>query len=136
MKYIVYILLCDKKTFYTGITRSLRKRLEEHKNKQSFFTKKFSDIKIVYQEEYIDKESAEQREKQLKGWSNAKKKALIKKDLDQLRKLSKVMSLAKSSQGREVYPERSRRESSRGSHLVVNITKFSLPINQLWTDKK
>src|SRR3989344_6427662 len=99
MKYAVYILLCDQKTFYVGITKDLEKRLKEHKNKQSFFTKKFSELSLVYREEYLDRKSAELREEQLKGWSNAKKKALINRDIAKLVKLSKAVSLAKPSTG-------------------------------------
>ncbi len=82
-----------------GITRDLDKRVEEHKSKQSFFTKKFSDIRLVYQEKYSDKKSAEQREKQLKGWSSAKKQALIEGNIDKLKQLSKAVSLVKPSRG-------------------------------------
>ena len=59
------------------MTNDLASRLAEHKNKQSFFTKKFFDIELVYKEEYSDKYQAAAREKQLKGWSRAKKIALI-----------------------------------------------------------
>jgi len=89
MKYTVYILLCDQKTFYIGITKALEKRLQEHRSKQSFFTKKFSDILLVYKEEYIDKKLAENRERQLKGWANAKKEALVHGDIVRLKKLAK-----------------------------------------------
>jgi len=99
MKHIVYILLCDQKTFYVGLTKDLGKRLEEHRGKQSFFTKKFSDIRLVHQEEYLDLKSAERREKQLKGWSSAKKKALVEENIDKLKQLSKAVSLAKPSSG-------------------------------------
>ena len=95
----VYLLLCDQKTFYVGITKNIEKRLKEHKNKESFFTKKFSDIRLVYKKEYSDKKSAEIREKQLKGWSVAKKKALIAGNIANLVKLSKAVSLAKPSAG-------------------------------------
>jgi putative endonuclease len=75
----VYILLCDGETFYTGITNNLKKRIEEHKNKKSFFTKKFFQLKLVYFEKIISKSIAAKREKQIKGWSRAKKILLIKK---------------------------------------------------------
>ena len=75
----VYILLCDVETFYTGITNNLKKRIEEHKNKKSFFTKKFSRLEPVYYEKFIGKSVAAKREKQIKGWSRAKKILLIKK---------------------------------------------------------
>ncbi|MGH7885161.1 MAG: GIY-YIG nuclease family protein [Thermodesulfobacteriota bacterium] len=77
MKWFLYLLLCDQKTYYVGITRNLNKRLESHINKNSKFTKKFDDIKLIYFEEYKEENEAKKREKQLKGWSAAKKKALI-----------------------------------------------------------
>ena len=71
------MLLCDRKTFYVGITPDLLGRFREHKGKLSFFTKKFSDLKLVYCEKYQTKYDAAKREKQLKGWSRAKKQKLI-----------------------------------------------------------
>ena len=73
----VYILLCDRKTFYIGITKSIRDRLLKHKNHLSFFTKKFSEVELVYCEKYENKYEAAGREKQFKGWSRAKKQMLI-----------------------------------------------------------
>lgn len=79
--WLVYLLLCDQKTFYVGITTDVGKRLIEHKGKQSFFTKKFSDIKLVYCEKYESEHEAAMREKQLKGWSRTKKQMLIDRKL-------------------------------------------------------
>lgn len=76
-----YILLCDQKTFYVGITNNIKKRLSDHRNKKSFFTKKFSDIKLVYSEEFRNKLDAAKRERQFKGWSRKKKIVLINKSL-------------------------------------------------------
>ena len=75
------MLLCDQKNFYVGITSVLAERIREHKNKDSFFTKIFSDIKLAYCEQYSDKYKAAKREKQLKGWSNAKKQLFVQKKL-------------------------------------------------------
>ena len=77
----VYILLCDQKIFYVGITNNLERRVTEHRNKKSFFTKKFSDFRLVYSESFTNKIQAAQREKQLKGWSHVKKQSLINKSL-------------------------------------------------------
>lgn len=76
--WFVYILLCDNSTFYVGITTNLKLRFAQHKNKQSFFTKKFTNLEMVYCEKYSSKFQAAKREKQIKGWSQAKKKMLIK----------------------------------------------------------
>jgi len=72
-----YILLCDQKTFYVGMTNDLENRLIEHKTKQSFFTKKFSDMRLVYCEKYTTDHEAALREKQIKGWGRTKKQMLI-----------------------------------------------------------
>lgn len=76
-QWFVYLLLCDRKTFYVGITIDIVNRIRQHKDKMSFFTKKFSDIEIVYCEGYDSEHEAAMRERQLKGWSVAKKKLLI-----------------------------------------------------------
>ena len=89
MTWFVYILLCDQKTYYVGISNDVSRRLEEHAKGYSPHTKKFSDFELVYQEGQPDKLGAEKREKQLKGWSVAKKKALIAGDKALLVKLSK-----------------------------------------------
>ena len=73
----VYLLLCDQKTFYIGMTDQPKQRLIQHKSKLSFYTKKFSDINFVYCEKYPDKYTAARREKQLKGWSRTKKQMLM-----------------------------------------------------------
>ena len=88
MPYFIYILLCNQKTYYVGITDNLERRLNEHKSKKSFYTKQFSDIELVYTEKVKNKITAEKRELQIKGWSNAKKKALIQGDIKKLVRLS------------------------------------------------
>jgi len=75
--WFVYMLLCDQKIFYIGITNDFVFRYKQHLNKKSFFTKKFSDLKLVYCECYKSKREAALREKQIKGWSKAKKQMLI-----------------------------------------------------------
>ena len=89
MAWHVYILFCDKKTFYVGLTDNLERRLTQHKRKESFYTKKFSDLELVFKEKYSLRWQAEKREQQIKKWSVAKKKALIKGNKDLLKKLSK-----------------------------------------------
>ncbi|MBI4078874.1 MAG: GIY-YIG nuclease family protein [Candidatus Levybacteria bacterium] len=75
--WLVYMLLCDQKTFYIGISDDIKNRYLQHKNKLNISTKKFSDIRLVYAERYSNKYEAASREQQLKGWSHAKKQMLI-----------------------------------------------------------
>jgi putative endonuclease len=89
MLWYIYILLCDQKTYYVGLTSNLDNRLKSHNAKRNTATKRFSDLKLVYSEEYMTRKEAEVREKQLKKWTRAKKKALIDGNVELLIKLSK-----------------------------------------------
>lgn len=80
-EWFVYMLLCDQKTFYVGITNDIVSRFRQHKTSQSFYTKQFSDIRLAYAEQYDSKRKAALREKQLKGWSHAKKQLLVQRKL-------------------------------------------------------
>ncbi len=73
----VYMLLCDQKTFYVGMSNNPAERLSEHRAGKSLFTKKFSDIKFVYCENWPNKHQTALREQQIKGWSCAKKQLLL-----------------------------------------------------------
>lgn len=85
----VYILLCDQKTYYIGLTSNIQKRFKSHRAKENIATKRFSDLELVYTEKFKTRREAEKRENQLKKWSKAKKKALIEDNLELLKKLSK-----------------------------------------------
>ena len=77
--YYVYMLTNkNNNVLYTGVTNNLKRRLYEHKNKfVDGFTKKYNVYKLVYYEITNDVNSAITREKQIKGWTRAKKNALV-----------------------------------------------------------
>lgn len=79
MYYFVYMLTNQNNTvLYTGVTNNLKRRLYEHQhNLIDGFTKKYNVHKLVYFDYTSDINSAIAREKQIKGWSRAKKNALI-----------------------------------------------------------
>ncbi len=77
LMWFVYMLLCNQKTFYIGISDDLKNRFFQHTSKLNISTKKFSDLELVYAEKYLNKFEAARRETQLKGWSHAKKQMLI-----------------------------------------------------------
>ena len=90
--YCVYILECDNTFFYVGLTADVKRRLFQHQNLQSRHTKRYRVMNLVHTEEFTKRSAAEKREKQLKGWSKAKKKALIAGDIELLERLSKPKS--------------------------------------------
>ncbi len=74
----MYILECADGTYYTGSTIDLERRFEQHQNGEGAnYTKKRIPVKLVYVEEFNRIDEAFYREKQVQGWSRAKKEALI-----------------------------------------------------------
>lgn len=76
-----YILRCKDGSFYTGSTdKDLEARVWEHNHDDALaanFTRKRRPVVLEYAEFFDRVESAFAREKQLQGWSRAKKLALI-----------------------------------------------------------
>lgn len=65
--FYVYILLSKQdKKFYIGFTKNLKRRLEEHKNKQVISPSKRGHLKLILYEAYICEEDARKREKYFK----------------------------------------------------------------------
>ena len=77
-EYYVYIMANEPRTIYVGVTNSLERRIYEHKNKLVVgFTSRYDLTKLVYYASTNDMREAIAREKQIKGWTRAKKVALI-----------------------------------------------------------
>jgi putative endonuclease len=72
----------------------MERRLNEHNEgeDEESYTYSRRPFQMVYFEYFIEVNQAIQREKQLKGWSRAKKKALIDENWDKLVRLSKNYS--------------------------------------------
>ena len=86
----MYILKCCDNTYYTGSTKYLERRIEEHQDgKGANYTKKKLPVKLIYFEEYSRIDDAFYREKQIQGWSRKKKEALMKGESYLIPKLAK-----------------------------------------------
>ena len=91
MTAFVYILECSDGHYYVGTTRaSLEKRVSEH-NAGAFggFAKARRPVKLVYAQEFERITDAIAAERQLKGWSRAKKEALMRGDMEGLSRLAR-----------------------------------------------
>jgi putative endonuclease len=74
----VYILECSDKTFYTGWTNNLDKRMNAHiQGKASKYTRARLPVRVVYLEKHDDKISAQKREYEIKRMTRAQKIELI-----------------------------------------------------------
>ena len=90
--YKVYILLCQNLSFYTGYTFCLKQRIKQHNIGEVKATRKIRPLKLVHHESFSTKQEAMVRERQIKGWSRAKKEALINGDVEKIKLLSKSKS--------------------------------------------
>ena len=86
----VYIFKCANGNFYTGSTVDLARRFHQHQaGEGTNYTRKHRPVVLVYQQEFPTIGEAFRREKQIQGWSHAKKQALIDGDFNLLRSLSR-----------------------------------------------
>ena len=93
MKGYMYILLCSDGSYYTGSTKDIELRLEQHMNGEGAnYTRKRLPVRLVYLEEFDRIDEAFYREKQVQGWTRKKKTALINGDKSLLHELAKCMN--------------------------------------------
>jgi putative endonuclease len=87
----LYILRCADGTYYVGTTRkSVEERLYEH-NAGTFggYTSKRRPVTVAFAEHFDTITDAIEAERQLKGWSRAKKEAFMRGDWSLVSKLAK-----------------------------------------------
>lgn len=89
IKGYTYILLCEGNNLYTGSTKNIDRRFAEHcAGEGANFTRKYKPIEIIYLESHPRIDFAFNREKQIQGWTRAKKEALINGDTNELKRLA------------------------------------------------
>jgi len=78
--YYTYIVASRSHTLYVGVTSGIELRMRQHKEGRfEGYSKRYKCNRLVWFERYGDINLAVAREKQLKGWSRAKKLALIER---------------------------------------------------------
>jgi len=74
-----YILECVDHSYYVGVSYNPADREREHNaGKGSDWTAARRPVRLAWTEEHLTLSSARKRENQLKGWSRAKKAALVR----------------------------------------------------------
>ena len=90
MSYYVYILHCADGSYYTGLTEDLEIRLAQNQmGELPGYTQNRRPVQLVFSDEFSFMDDAIGRERQIKGWSKAKKEALIAGDWEGLAELSR-----------------------------------------------
>ena len=99
---------------YTGVTNNLERRLYEHKNGIiEGFTKKYNVHKLVWFDSTSDVYYAIRQEKQIKGWTRAKKNALVQANNPEWKDLSERFVVCHPEQSEGSYNEKEKDSSLR-----------------------
>ncbi len=89
MAFYVYILRCVDSTYYVDHTDDLDRRFAQHQSGElGGYTSKRLPVELVYSSDFPTREEAFGAEQRIKGWSRAKKEALINGDWNALRRLA------------------------------------------------
>jgi len=89
-----YVLRCDNNAYYAGHTDNLEARMAAHDTgAHGGYTSKHLPVALVWSQEFADREGAFAAERQIKGWTRAKKEALIRGDWEGVQLLSRKLFL-------------------------------------------
>jgi len=85
MDWVVYIILCNDNSLYTGITTDIEKRFLQHaSNRGAKYFRGREPMQLVYQESGHDRSSATKRELAIKKLSKLQKNRLISSHFNEL----------------------------------------------------
>ena len=90
MAFWTYLLLCADRSYYTGHTDDLDRRVAQHQSgaiRGYTFTRR--PVELMWADYFQTREEALTAELKIKGWSRAKKEALIARDWDRLKRFSR-----------------------------------------------
>ena len=89
MAFWAYILRCCDGRYYTWHTEHLERRMAEHQHGRFCdFTARRRPVNLVWSESFSTRLEALEAERRIKGWTRAKKEALIAGDWNQLHELA------------------------------------------------
>ncbi len=90
MTFYAYLLRCADGSFYAGHTDDLERRMGQHREgSYPGYTSERRPVSLLWSEMFASRDDAKACERQIKGWSRAKKEALIAGDWDLISRLSR-----------------------------------------------
>ena len=90
MSFYAYILRCNDGSYYVGHTEDIDIRLAQHRSGElGGYTAKRLPVALVWCESFETRDEAFDAERRIKGWSRAKKEALIAGDWDRISALAR-----------------------------------------------
>jgi putative endonuclease len=90
MAFHTYLLRCNDGSYYTGHTDHLERRIaQHHAGSLGGYTAARRPVEFLWSENFPTREEALAAERRIKGWSRAKKEALVRGDWEGLRLLAR-----------------------------------------------
>ena len=90
MEFAAYLLRCADGSFYAGHTDNLEQRMAQHQAGEiAGYTATRRPVKLAWSDHFSTRLEALDVERQLKGWSRAKKEALSRGDWETVRQLAR-----------------------------------------------
>jgi FdhD protein len=88
--YWTYMLRCADGSYYVGHTDDIDLRVGQHQDGTfGGYTSKRRSVELVWSDRFLDRDAAFAAERQIKGWSRAKKEALIRGDWERISQLAR-----------------------------------------------
>ena len=101
MTFWAYILHCNGGRLYVGHTENLEYRIAQHESGSiPSFTRDYLPVKLIWSDAFGTRIEALEAERRLKGWSRAKKLALVRGDWALISALAKGKDRPSTSSGR------------------------------------
>jgi len=120
MSFWAYMLRCADGSYYAGHTDDLEARIGAHQSGLiGGYTQKRRPVELVWSQEFAERDEAFRAERHIKGWSRAKKEALIRGDGDAVQLLSRKMFLRSSFDTRPAAATQDEREADSTTKPLI-----------------
>ncbi len=90
MSFYAYMLRCADGSYYVGHTEALEQRIGQHdRGEIPGYTQRRRPVELVWSQDFPSRLEALEAERQIKGWSRAKKEALITSNWAEIQRLAR-----------------------------------------------
>ena len=129
MSFWAYMLRCADESYYVGHTEDLESRIAAHQSGLvEGYTYRRRPVQLVLSQEFAKRDEAFRAERQIKGWSRAKKEALVRGDWEAVHLLAMrapVLRDAASTSSAAPQDERSKANAPQPAHPVEGLSERS-----------
>jgi tRNA/rRNA methyltransferase len=115
--FYTYLLRCSDGHYYVGHTDDLDARIAQHQTGAiPGYTQRRRPVQLIWADRFPDRDSAFAAERQIKGWTRAKKEALARGDWEALRHLARRGSVLRDEASTSSASPQDERENTPSAH--------------------